>query len=359
MSTALISPSQRELEGQAPNSRNGDDAHPRDEIDLLIVDDRHAARYSVWALLSWKRDIRVTGTANSSAEALWLADQRRPHVCLISATLGQGEALTLASRMKHLISPPRVLIFADVVDQHLACAATVAGADGVLCRYADPEEQAAVVRHAASGEQQSPDLQPSEIHALLDQVEDRDRAIVAMLLEHTPPDHIAGLLGLSARSLELRRQGILRRLGPTCGVDDRREDERGHRPVATEGSRETRPADEAGASERKILLRSDHQMPRLKTGVAAGAQPPEPRESEHPEAGPRDESRQQPQTSPASGLTSRAGLGSLAALAKRMFMSQPSRYTRYELTSSEIAILGLLGIGLLCVVALCVAIALH
>jgi hypothetical protein len=180
-----------------------------------------------------------------------------------------------------------------------------------------------------------------------------------MLLEHTPPDHIAGLLGISARSLELRLQGVLRRLGPTCGVDARREDEREHRPVATEGSRETRPSDEAGASERKILLRSDHQIPRLQDGSAAGAQPPDPREGEHPESSPCAESRQQPQTSPASGLRSRAGLGSLAALGRRMTMSQPSRYTRYELTSSEIAILGLLGIGLLCVVALCVAIALQ
>jgi hypothetical protein len=42
-----------------------------------------------------------------------------------------------------------------------------------------------------------------------------------------------------------------------------------------------------------------------------------------------------------------------------MTMSQPSRYTSYELTWSEIAILGLLGIGLLCVVALCVAVALQ
>ena len=220
---------------------NAHDARRRDEIDLLIVDDHRAARYSVWALLSWERDIRVTGTASSSAEALTLAKRRRPHACLISATLGHGEALTLASRMKHLIDPPRVLIFADAVDQHLACAATVAGADGVLCRYADPEEQVRVVRRAAAGKQQFPDLQPSEIHALLDQVEDRDRAIVAMLLEHTHPDHIAGLLGISARSLELRRQGILKTLGPTCGVDDRRQDEGEHRgPVATEGSPETR-----------------------------------------------------------------------------------------------------------------------
>ena len=52
-------------------------------------------------------------------------------------------------------------------------------------------------------------------------------------------------------------------------------------------------------------------------------------------------------------------MGSMAALGKRLTMSQPSRHTRYELTSSEIAILGLLGIGLLCMVAPCVAIALQ
>lgn len=235
MSSTLISPSQRELEGKAPNSRNGDDARRRGEIDLLIVDDHRAARYSVWALLGWERDIRVTGTADSSAVTLTLARRRRPHACLISATLGQGEALTLASRMKRLVDPPRVLIFADAVDQHLACAATVASADGILWRYADPEEQVGVIRRAAAGEQQFPELQPSEIHLLLDQVEDRDRAIVAMLIEHTHPDDIAGSLGISAHSLELRRQGILKRLGPTCGVDDRRQDEGGRRgPVATE-----------------------------------------------------------------------------------------------------------------------------
>ncbi len=360
MSSTLVSPSQRELEDQAPHSRNGDDARRRGEIDLLIVDDHRAARYSVWALLSWKRDIRITGTASSSAEALTLAKRRRPHACLISATLGQGEALTLASRMKHLIDPPRVLIFADAVDHHLACAATVAGADGVLCRYADPEEQAGVVRRVASGEQQFPSLQPAEIHALLDQVEDRDRAIVAMLLEHTPPDHIAGVLGISARSLELRRQDILKRLGPTCGVDDRRQDGGDHRDrVATADSRDTRQSNETGRPERKILPTSDHQMPRLKDGLAEGAQPPDLPDGEHPESSPRAESRPQPPTSPASGLRSRAGLRSLAALGKRLTMSQPSRHTRYELTWFEIAILGLVGIGLLCVVALCVAIALQ
>ena len=221
------------------------------------------------------------------------------------------------------------------------CAATVAGADGVLWRYADPEEQAAVIRRAASGEQQFPNLQPSEIHALLDQVEDRDRAIVAMLMEHTHPDHIAGLLGISAHSLELRRQGILKRLGPTCGVDDRRQGEREHRgPVATDGSRDTRPADENGAPARKTLSTSwIIEMPLLvhvslgRTAAgsarrrASGTRPSSrvtPARHKHRQ---RQVSAREPVSAP------------WPALAKRLTMSQPSRHTRYALTWSEIAIL--------------------
>ena len=253
MSSTSISPFQPHLESSAPTNRNGGDPRHGGEIELLIVDDHRPAQYNLWALLRRKQDIRVTGTANSSAEAVTLAKRRRPHACLISATLGQGEALTLTSRMKRLADPPRVLIFADAVDQYLACAATVAGADGVIWRYADPDEQAEVIRRAATGERHFPDLQPNAIRALLDHVDDRDRAIVAMLLERARPDHIAGLLGISAHCLELRRQGILKRLGATCGTEPRRQDDHAHRgPVAPERSGETRPDDPVHLSARRF-----------------------------------------------------------------------------------------------------------
>jgi DNA-binding NarL/FixJ family response regulator len=279
MSSTSTNASQPDLRGTAAYSRNGHDPRRRGAVDLLIVDDNRAAQYSMWALLSWKRDIGVTSTASSSAEAIIAAKRWRPHACLISATLGQGEALTLTSRMKRLSDPPRVLIFADSVDQHLASAATVAGADGVIWRYADPEEQATVVRRAVSGEQQFPHLRPSAINALLDQVEDQDRAIVAMLLEHTPPDHIAGMLGISAHSLELRYQAILKRLGPTCGCDDHRKGRpRPRGQVATVGARGMRPPDEIDASERTTPSTSDHRMPGLPNPWARGGPAPDLRE---------------------------------------------------------------------------------
>ena len=203
---------------------NGDEASRRGGLHLLLVDDDRPARYSIWALLRWKPDIRVIDTAESGVEALTLVKRRRPDVCLVSATLGQGEGPSVAFRMKRVTDPPRVLIFADAIETRLAGAAIVAGADGVLWRYADPDQQVGVIRRAAVGEPYLPNLRSNELLALLGCVESRDRAIVAMLVERAPSDEIARALGISARELKLRRKRILRRLGHTCRTNHGRQD---------------------------------------------------------------------------------------------------------------------------------------
>jgi FixJ family two-component response regulator len=48
--------------------------------------------------------------------------------------------------------------------------------------------------------------------SLLDQVEDRDRAILSRMLEHTHPDDIAATVGISAAALRRRRKRIGARL---------------------------------------------------------------------------------------------------------------------------------------------------
>ena len=60
------------------------------------------------------------------------------------------------------------------------------------------------------------------MRAVLDRVDDRDRAIVAMRLQRTHPDDIAKTLGISARALERRRQSLLKRLTDTPARHDPR-----------------------------------------------------------------------------------------------------------------------------------------
>jgi FixJ family two-component response regulator len=65
----------------------------------------------------------------------------------------------------------------------------------------------------ATGAESVPDtVRPTDVLTLLDRVEDRDRPILAMLVEHTHPDDIAATVGISAAALKRRRARIADRL---------------------------------------------------------------------------------------------------------------------------------------------------
>jgi cytochrome oxidase assembly protein ShyY1 len=100
-------------------------------------------------------------------------------------------------------------------------------------------------------------------------------------------------------------------------------------------------------------------MPGLTDDFTDGAQSLDVAHAAHWDSRRPGESPSQTQMSPASSVRARGNLDSLTVLGKRLIMSRPSRHTSYELTWFEIAILGLLVVGVLSVVALCVAVALQ
>jgi DNA-directed RNA polymerase specialized sigma24 family protein len=57
-----------------------------------------------------------------------------------------------------------------------------------------------------------PDVRPPDVLMLLDQVDDRDRAMLAMLLEDMHPDDIAATLGISASAFRRRLVHVIDRL---------------------------------------------------------------------------------------------------------------------------------------------------
>src|SRR5690348_11040272 len=194
------------------------------DIDLLIVDGQQEASPALWTMLGCPQEIRIVATVVTIDEALRVAVEQKPQVCVVSGCFSSSDWLSLAHRLRNLDHGPRLLIY-GAADSRIICAAVIAEADGVLCRDGDPEELAEVVRHVAAGEKLFPYLQANEVFELLDCVDDPDRAIVAMLLEEAHPDDVAGTLGLSARTVRIRRQAILRRL------DARRTGERARMPA--------------------------------------------------------------------------------------------------------------------------------
>lgn len=183
---------------------------PLRAVDVLIVDDYSRASYSVWALLRWQHPIRVS--TSDGADAVAAVQRGRPAVCLVSAALGPRAI----HRLTELAEAPRVLVYADRRTADLEGIAVIAGPDGVVWRYGDPEVLAKTITRVAAGHERPSVLPSRAIDRLIDYVEDRDRPIAAMLLLRTPVDEIARTLGISARALRVRRCELVRRLEPTA-----------------------------------------------------------------------------------------------------------------------------------------------
>jgi DNA-binding NarL/FixJ family response regulator len=205
MMTALLLNYSPETTATASRERESD-------MNLLIADDRRSRSYHIWAALSSVRDIPFITTGESIDEVLRLAGRHAPHVSLVSATFGSGEGFGLAHRLKNRTAPPSVLIYADAVDPIVAGAAVVAGADGVFAWQADTDRLGELIKRALTGEKLFPPLRADPFEVLASHVADRDRRIVAMLLEGAHPDAIARLCAISAREFASRRQAIVQRL---------------------------------------------------------------------------------------------------------------------------------------------------
>jgi FixJ family two-component response regulator len=88
----------------------------------------------------------------------------------------------------------------------------VAGANTVaVAAPTAVEQQANLIKQVLAG-RRVPLLRPEEILTLLDRVDDRDRAMLAMLLQRVHPDDIAQTLGISASALTRRRAQVRARL---------------------------------------------------------------------------------------------------------------------------------------------------
>jgi two-component system response regulator DesR len=215
MGTAAID-NLRPQSGQQPDER-------LQSVEVLLVEDDRAASYSLWALLTWQPGVHVCATTETADEALTLVREQRPDVCLVAAGLERGRGVAVAHRLIQVPDPPRVLMYDDRVGADLRDRASIAGAKGAFSRYGDPNDVARAIKCTAVGKQSPAAFTPAEIGALIDCVEDRDRAIAAMLLLATAPDEIACTLGISVSQMRERRRQMVKRLGarPVGGRDKR------------------------------------------------------------------------------------------------------------------------------------------
>jgi DNA-binding NarL/FixJ family response regulator len=179
---------------------------------IVIVDPQPASRAGLTMLLRAEPGLVPVGTATGAHDGADLVARQRPDVVLVEHHLLDGDGLGLTRRLRALDPAPRVVIYTADPDPSLALLARVAGASGLVDKAAEPADLFEAVRVVARGGSALPPLPPSELDAAAHRVEPDDLALLAMLVDQTPPSEVADALRLDRRRLTRRTERLLGRL---------------------------------------------------------------------------------------------------------------------------------------------------
>ena len=121
-----------------------------DRIRVLVVDDHALFRQGVVRLLQEQPDFKVVGEAGDGREAIYLAQQNRPHVVLLDVHMPGGSGIDAVRALKQTTASHVLMLSISDKDRDLM-AALAAGADGYMLKSAEPDELCRAIRHIASG----------------------------------------------------------------------------------------------------------------------------------------------------------------------------------------------------------------
>ena len=179
---------------------------------IAVVDPQPAVRAGLVMLLRAEPGFVPVGTAAGSGDAQELLARERPDVVLLEPRLLEGDGIALCRRIKSENAEPRVVVYTASPDAEVELLARVAGADGLVDKAAPPSELFEAIRLVARGGTALPELTREQLDAAAHRVEPDDLALLAMLVDRTPPADVAATLHMDRSRVAKRTERVLGRL---------------------------------------------------------------------------------------------------------------------------------------------------
>ena len=199
-------------------------------IRVLIADDHAVVRSGLRALLRADVDLEVVGEAGDGEETLRLAETLHPDTVLLDITMPPENGIKTAQRLKEQ-HPELVVLFLTMhEDAGLLHEALRAGAAGYVIKRAEESEIIQAIHAASRGDIY---VHPAMTRALLQQpvttehrrgspvdaLTRRELDVLRLLARGNTNRQIAGLLGLSVRTVENHRANLTGKLGLVSRVE--------------------------------------------------------------------------------------------------------------------------------------------
>ena len=179
---------------------------------IAIIDPQPAVRAGLALLLRGEPGLVPVGAAAGASDARELLARERPDVVLLEPGLVEGDGIALCRSLTAEPEGPRVILYTVRPDEEIELLARVAGATGLVDKTASPEELFESIRRVARGDVALPPLTRAQLDAAAHRVEPDDLALLAMLVDRTPPADVAATLHMDRRRVAKRTERVLGRL---------------------------------------------------------------------------------------------------------------------------------------------------
>jgi two-component system, NarL family, response regulator NreC len=199
-------------------------------IRILIADDHAVVRSGIRTLLQSAPDLEVVGEAENGMETLRLAESLRPDAVLLDISMPPDNGIRTAQQIKAKHPQMLVLFLTMHEEESLLHEALRAGASGYVTKRAKESEIIEAIHAASRGDIY---VHPAMTRALLQQpitterrrgpaepaLTPRELEVLRLLARGNTNRQIAGLLGLSMRTVENHRANLMSKLGAVSRVE--------------------------------------------------------------------------------------------------------------------------------------------
>lgn len=186
-------------------------------IRIVIADDQALVRGALAALLSSEEDIEVVGSAGDGAQAIRMADELEPDVCLVDIQMPYIDGIEAAQQIIATGKGTRVLIVTTFARPGYLRAALDAGASGFIVKDAPAEELAQAVRRVNAGLRVvDPELAQESLFEGSNPLSEREQQVLRLAAGGQPTSAIASEVFLSVGTV---RNHLSAAIGKTGGAN--------------------------------------------------------------------------------------------------------------------------------------------
>lgn len=192
-------------------------------IRCVIADDHALVRQGIRRLLQDETDVEVVGEAGDAAEALTRVMELRPDIVLLDVGMPGFSSFEAARIIQRDLPGTRVVFLTMHEDQDYVMQGLQAGASGYLLKDTPAAKLVSVLRDVHQG---GKFVSPEVLGGLLDtgklgqaglrpsksSLTPREQEVMKLLAEGNTVRKIAGMLGLSLKTVEAHKFNLMRKL---------------------------------------------------------------------------------------------------------------------------------------------------